>query len=656
MIVKALSRVIFMTISWLIVTYPINAEPCPDLKLAPSLLDRSYLEIKSPESNQKISLPEIMVFPEGKERIYCLLPDIITTQENPIIEWNELVLKKGLNSSDQWQGGIDRATFHPTPCLPPLKTAHFANGVSSEGFKYSVQGNKVTLQGSLSFVALEGLSIQLHLNIVDQIIPRPKINNLQGKLFGPLGELEVISGEVSFKKNDNLLRGSGLASSSHGNQGFEFSIPNYKRQKETFLVNEGNEKYPLYYIYLIEGDPDQSLKILKYEILAEDLDFKSFFDPSPYNIDSLDFNELLLKAELSSSSIALDPKPSPVLVSLSNSTFQAFSPNRIALHANIDNDLIKPESWQEELTVKLNSYPIWKYEVKQVTSDDEKTKYIVSNDIVIESGKLKSRGSLTLEQVKEINNGFTNIFESFDSDHDTLQLKESILMLFSKNNFSTSASKEDSFEDFLVTTISDFRKQEEKVLKSPENAFNDLALNNSKNSSYLLWLDANNHFPAKRVFEYEDTKIQIQYGDSITITANNPTQGEQTYSLADNPGLLDILQFHGALRSLPLAQGLKINLGFFDLSVQSQILTINNRPIERKLIIPEFIQASIFVEEEIMVNNRHAFKIYVKFKGLNNNLFVESLQNESFGHYYLSKSWPHHLIKATYQEGIILEQ
>lgn len=655
MIGKALIRVIFMAISWLMVTYPIYAEPCPDLEPNPSLTS-SYLEIKSPEGNQKIPFAEIMVFPEGKERIYCLLPDLLTTQKNPIIEWNELVLKKGLNSNEQWQGGVDRATFHPTPCFPQLKTAHFTKGISSEDFNYTVQGNKVTLQGSISFAALEGISIQLHLNIIEQIIPIPKINNLQGKLYGPAGELEVISGEVSFKKNDDLLRGSGLASSSNGNQGFEFSIPNYNGQAGTFFVNEGSEKHPFYSAYLIEGEPNQSLKILKYEILAEDLDFKSFFDPSPYNVNSLDFNEQLLRAELSSTSIALDPKPAPVLVPLSKPTYQEDQPNLIALHASIDNDLIKPETWQEELTIKLNSFPVYKYEVKQVISEDEKNKFIVSNDIATGSGKMKSSVSLTLEQVKEMNNGFSNIFESFDNEHDTLQLKESILMLFSKNNLSTSASKEDNFEDFLVTTVSEFRKQEEKALKTPENAFSNLASNNSEDSSYLLWLDANNHFPTKRVFEYEDTKIQIQYGDSITLIAENPIQGEQTYSLAGNPGLLDILQFHGALRSLPLAQGLKVNLGFFDLSVQSQILTINNKPIERKLIVPEVIQASIIVEEEIMVKNKHAFKIYVKFEGLNNNLFVESLQNESFGYYYLSKSWPHHLIKATYQEGIILEQ
>ena len=86
MIVKALFRVIYMAISWLMVTYPINAEPCSDLKLNPPLSNQSYLEITSSEGNQKIPFPEIMVFPEGKERIYCLLPDLITNQKSPIIE------------------------------------------------------------------------------------------------------------------------------------------------------------------------------------------------------------------------------------------------------------------------------------------------------------------------------------------------------------------------------------------------------------------------------------------------------------------------------------------------------------------------------------------------------------------------------------------
>lgn len=94
MIGKALFRVSFMAISWLIFTYPIYAEPCPDLTLGPSATNLSYLEIISPTGTQEIALPEIMVFPEGKERIYCLLPDLLTTQKSPIIQWNELVLKK----------------------------------------------------------------------------------------------------------------------------------------------------------------------------------------------------------------------------------------------------------------------------------------------------------------------------------------------------------------------------------------------------------------------------------------------------------------------------------------------------------------------------------------------------------------------------------
>lgn len=139
-------------------------------------------------------------FPWGKRTHLLPFTWPFDYSKNPIIEWNELVLKKGLNSNEQWQGGVDRATFHPTPCFPQLKTAHFTKGISSEDFNYTVQGNKVTLQGSISFAALEGISIQLHLNIIEQIIPIPKINNLQGKLYGPSGELEVISGEVSFKK------------------------------------------------------------------------------------------------------------------------------------------------------------------------------------------------------------------------------------------------------------------------------------------------------------------------------------------------------------------------------------------------------------------------------------------------------------------------
>ena len=656
MIGKALFRVSFMAISWLIFTYPIYAEPCPDLTLGPSATNLSYLEIISPTGTQEIALPEIMVFPEGKERIYCLLPDLLTTQKIPIIQWNELVLKKGLNSSDTWQGGIDRANFYPTPCLPNLKTSHFSSATSSDDFIYDVQGNKVTLQGRISFAAIDGVNIHLYLNIKEQIIPRPKINNLQGKIFGPSGELEVISGEVSFNKNNEILRGSGLASSPNGNQGFEFSIPNYVGQSGKFLVNDGNEKYPLYSAYHIEGDPKDSLKIFKYEIAPKNLDFKSFFDPFPYTIDSLDDNELLLRAELISKSIALDPKPSPVLVPVSTSTDQKFKPNIFYRYIKNDNDLITPNNWEEELSIKLNSFPIWKYRINQKNTDTNNHNYIVINDIDPKYGRITKTSSLSIEQVKAMNSGFSNIFQSFDIDQDTLKLKESILALFSKNKLATKASKEDNFEDFLVTTVSEFRKEEEATLNSPTSAFDSMATDNNKISSYLLWLDENNHFPKKRIYEHGETKIQIHYGDSITLIAKNATQGEQTYYLPGNPGLFDILQFHGALRSLPLDLGLKVNLGFFDLSVQSQILSVNNKSVNRKLIIPEVIHASINVEEEIMVDNQQAFKIYVKFEGLNNNLFVESLQNESSGYYYLSKTWPHQLIKAIYQEGIILEK
>lgn len=655
MIGKALFRVILIGISWLTITFETQSQPCPELKRDASSINQSYLEITSPDGNQMIALPQIMVFPEGKERIYCLLPDLLTSHKTPIIQWNELVLKKGLNSTALWHGDIDRADFYPTPCLPILKPANFKNASSSDDFVYETNGNNVTLQGTLSFADIEGNRLQLHLNITDQTIPKPQINNLTGKLYSPSGEMEIVSGEIRFEKNKEVLRGSGLASSAIGNQGFEFTIPNYTGQQGVYLANEGDDKFPAYAVYRLIGNPNEGMEIAKYELQSSYINFSSFFDKFPLNKDSLDFNKLLLRIDMSSNSIAVDPKPEPVQVPLFNTAYHEVQPEITLLQETIDNEVAVPQNWQEDLKIKLNSFPIWEYKVKETESDDKEKTLIITNEIAPGNEARKNNASLNMDQVKTINNGFADIFQSFDENSDTLRLKESILSLFSENNLATTASAKDSFEDFLVTTVTEFRNQESIAMENHENSIGNLASSSVENSTYMLWLDKNGRFPTKRHFEFNDTEIQIHYGDTITLIASNPIQGAQKHHLAGNPGLYDILQFYGVLKALPLAPGFETNLGFFDLSVHTQTLSTNNQPKARNLIVPEYIHAAIKVEEEVAIDNQEIFKIYVKFQGLNNNLFVESLQSENSGIYYLSKSRPHKIIKAIYDEGIILE-
>ena len=155
--------------------------------------------------------------------------------------------------------------------------------------------------------------------------------------------------------------------------------------------------------------------------------------------------------------------------------------------------------------------------------------------------------------------------------------------------------------------------------------------------------------------EINDTKVQIHYGDTITLIANNSLQGEQQLSIPGNPGLYDIYQFYGVLKQLPFSLGFETNLGFFDLSVQTQIITTKSEKIERQLIIPDYIQVAIKVEEEVIIENQPAYKVNVNFQGLKNSLFVENYQGENSGIYYISKSQPHQLIKAIFDGGIVLE-
>lgn len=652
---KAIFVVVLIGISILLITNHSHAQSCPDLKLDAKSANLSYLEIQSEGKSHQIPLPDIMVFPEGKERIYCLLPDILTLHNTPIIEWNELVLKKGLNTTDKWQGSIDRAKFHPTPCLPELAPTNFTNALSASDFYYVSQANMVSIKGNISFANINGNQITLHLNIVDQAIPKPRINNLSGKIVTPTGEMEVISGEIGFDKNSEILRGSGIASSDLGNQGFEFSIPRYSGDPGTYVANEGDEKHPLFAVYKVMGDPSTGLEIHKYELPSANINFKSFYDKRPFNLDSLALNNLNLKSKLSSSSIAIDPKPTPVVVPLFNTAFNERRLGMETLQKVIDNQVNAPPSWKEDLTITLRSYPIWKFQVEESIEESKPKKLVIKNVISEAHEASNNDSSINMDQVNVINEGFTEIFQSFDEDSDTLQLKKTILLLFSENNLPTIASVNDDFETFLTTTVTEFREQTKMALNKDQNPNADLSYNGNEKLSIELTLDQQAQFPLVRQYETKDTKIEIHYADTISIIANNPIQGEQILKLPGNPGLYDIYQFYGVLKQLPLSVGFETNLGFFDLSVQTQVLTTKTKQIERQLIIPDYIHASIMVDEELSIKDEPVYKINVKFHGLKNSLFVESYQSELSGIYYLTKSPPHQLIKAIFEGGIVLE-
>lgn len=652
---KAIFVVVLIGISLLQITNHSHAQSCPDLKLDGKSANLSYLEIQSEGKSHRIPLPDIMVFPEGKERIYCLLPDILTLHNTPIIEWNELVLKKGLNTTDKWQGSIDRAKFHPTPCLPELAPTNFTNALSATDFYYVSLANMVSIKGNISFANINGNQITLHLNIVDQAIPKPRINNLSGKIVTPTGEMEVISGEIGFDKNKEILRGSGIASSDLGNQGFEFSIPRYSGDPGTYVANEGDEKHPLFAVYKVMGNPSTGLEIHKYELPSANINFKSFYDKLPFNLDSLALNILNLKSKLSSSFIAIDPKPTPVVVPLFNTAFNERRLGMETLQKVIDNQVNAPPSWKEDLTITLRSYPIWKFQVEESIEESKPKKLVIKNVISEAHEASNNDPSINMDQVNVINEGFTEIFQSFDEDSDTLQLKKTILLLFSENNLPTIASVNDDFETFLTTTVTEFREQTKMALNKDQNTNADLSYNGNEKLSIVLTLDQQARFPLVRQYETKDTKIEIHYADTISIIANNPIQGEQILKLPGNPGLYDIYQFYGVLKQLPLSVGFETNLGFFDLSVQTQVLTTKTKQIERQLIIPEYIHASIMVDEELSIKDEPVYKINVKFHGLKNSLFVESYQSELSGIYYLTKSPPHQLIKAIFEGGIVLE-
>jgi hypothetical protein len=653
---KAILGLLLIGLVSLPISIDLLAQPCPELKLNPSASSQSYLEIQSPEGESQIPLPHIMVFPEGQERIYCLLPDLVTSQNTPIIQWNELVLKKGLNTEDNWQGTIDRVIFFQTPCLPELKPSHFTNASSEPDFYYDSRSNVVSIKGTVSFASTDGVTLKLHLNIENQEIPKPQINSLKGELFSPNGELEIISGEISFEKNESILRGSGIASSNAQNQGFEFSIPKYKGKAGIYAVNEGTDANPYYSIFSVDGDPADSLEIKKYELQATDINFKSFYDKFPFLKDSIALENLKLRSRMASNSIAIDPKPEPEVMPLFNTAFDGMLIGIEQLKQIANGSVKGPESWEENLAVKMSNYPLWDIQIEEDLDEANQKILTIHNTPAVVGAKDPAQPTLSMEQVTAMNEGFSSIFKSFDENSDTLSLKKSILLLFSKNILPTSASINDDFEDFLVTTVTEFREAEKQALENSSSMAGTINFNANQNLSYTLYLDEKAKFPRERRFEINETNIQIHYGDTITIQAENAMQGKETLFIPGNPEIFDIYQFYGVIKHLPLAPGFKTNLGFFDVQVQPQKLQTGTQSIGRQLLTPYFIHVSVSVEEEIIFENQSAYKVNIQFQGLNNSLFVESYQNEDAGEYYLSKPSPHQLIQATFDEGIVLEK
>ncbi|WP_040414295.1 hypothetical protein, partial [Cyclobacterium qasimii] len=357
-----------------------------------------------------------------------------------------------------------------------------------------------------------------------------------------------------------------------------------------------------------------------------------------------------LKSSLSSNSIAIDPKPMPVIVGMHNSAL-----NGMNLGIGTSNSVESPSTWKENLTVKFRSDPIWKFQIEEIIEESKPKKLVIRNVISAEPVGKEDDPTLSMDQVNAINGGFTEIFKSFDEDSDTIQLKKAVLQLFMENKLQTTAAENDDFEAFLITTVTEFREQEKEAMENTHSTTDAKKFNRMEKSSYELLLDEKALFPLLRQYKINNTNIQIHYGDTITLIANNPLQGEQQLSIPANPGLYDIYQFYGVLKQLPFSLGFETNLGFFDLSVQNQIITTKTEQTERQLIIPDYIHASIKVTEEVIIENQPAYKINVKFQGLKNSLFIESYHVENAGIYYLSKSQPHQLLKATFEEGIVLE-
>ncbi len=635
----------------------LHAQPCPEVMLQPTEAS-NYLEIRASDSeNIRIPIPEVRVFPGGKERIYLLLPDIVTSLATPIIQWNELVLKKPLNSTANWQGSLDRAAFFDTSCLPRLEAGNFGDARSEDNFLYVTENNRVTVKGTVSFAEMDGRQLLLHLDVAGQEIPSPLINDLDGELYVKNDSLTITSGEISYFPNEFRLVGAGFAEGKSLNQRFEFEVSGYTGLPGVFVVNEGTEGQDAFFIYRIAGEPDKEITVKKYAPGAGMLASDSFFEPIPIQIDALDFDELALLGTYHSTAVLIDPKPVAIELPLQNQAFKGISPDIRQVKSFSEPLLLSPETWENDVTLFVENLPVWNLQWNELTDPEEGIKKITLQRRTEEENREEPeiRQRLSYQQVERINEGFMEIFETFDETKDTLSLKTSILALFDENKLATTATEADSFEDFLVTTVSAFREAEKYALyTSSGESVPALDANAIALLPVALQVDQETGLPLSRSFSYKTTRIQIDYeSDSILLTLTNERQGTQRLTVP-NAALLDIYQFFGILTQLPLASKYQANLGFFDLMpVEKSHFGVPGS--ERVLATPTYVHTRIRVVDELTYQGTPAFKLDVQFNGLSNPFFAESYEEDFTGTYYVTQSFPHTIIKATFNQGLTLQ-
>ncbi|SHM74256.1 hypothetical protein SAMN04488057_103164 [Cyclobacterium lianum] len=642
--------------SFFLVSAGSNAQPCPE-SLSSIEENANYLEINSPGNTVKIPLHHIRIFPEGKERIYMLLPDILTNSSTPIIRWNELVLKKPLNSSEKWTGTIDRKSFFPTPCIPLLEDAHFSSAESNQDFIYQTENNTVSVKGSISFPQISGRQLIIHLNVDRQTIPLPLINDLDGQLFTREGAIPITSGEISYIPTSHILKGSGTAEGTAINQSFEFLIKDYKGEPGIYLINEGTDSRNAFFVYKVEGKPAGKLTIFKYALNPKVLESSAFFRLAPFDVDALDSADLVPAATFFSESVLIDPKPAPTLLSVANNAFEGNAPNLEQLKKLKSPEIANQGQWTKSITFTFENLPIWNLHFTEDQQGDSLQNLQIgylSPENPDNQPALSER--LTFNQVEQINAGFMEIFKNFDETSDTVQLKTAILELFSANNLPTEATMSDDFEPFLVTTISGFREAERYALTSGTGDFSaDMNTQGLELLPIDLILKKDGLKPVSRSFDFHGTSILIRYGtDSIEVTTSNETQRKQSTKIP-NSNLFDIYQFYGIISSLPLKEDYEADLSFFDVTPVFVTHLGQETTQERLVIQPGFVHAWVRVMESLTYQGEPAFKLSVQFNGLSNPLFAEFYEENYTGTYYVSRSFPHQIIRANFEQGLVLQ-
>ncbi|MEX2567927.1 MAG: hypothetical protein WD431_18410 [Cyclobacteriaceae bacterium] len=638
----------------------IYSQPCPKSGVFGPKQAPNYIQIKSENNTVKLYLEEVKVFPGGKERIYILLPDILAENNTPIIRWNELVLKKPLNSKENWRGDIDKAGFFPTPCFPDLKPSIFTGGKANDALRYEVNGQKVTLEGKISFHSENGTLMTLNLQVENQEIPKPLINDLDGAVYiektGPMEKLEIQTGELLYEPILKTLKVSGTAEGGELNQIIDFSISDFEGTEGLFPVNEGNANEDAFHLYQVKGNVEQGLEIKKYALPYEPSSVMSFFEKLPFNLDNTNFDKLILLGEYYGKTVLVDPKPKPLAIGLYNHAFEGKSPTMNQLNKMQKNPSIEFLTWQNKYVIQYENLPIWGMSYTGKNENDSLYTLLVENITLGEGAEgqnIKKR--LTYTQVDAINNGFLKIFEQFDQDSDTLRLKQDIMELLKENNMEVNASLEDDFESFLVTTVSEFREAEKYALNEdsqlPINMINSSRLLPSK-----IHIDPNSGRPIERNFDYSGTSISIHYNkDIIRLEAENSLQGKQTKEIPSVPEVFDVQQFYAVLSHLPLRENFRKNLTFFDLRPVPKITYINGKRLERLYLESNFIHVEIKVIEKTTIDGQDIFRVEALFNGLKNPLFAESLEEDRTGEYILGGSFPYEILNGTFDEGLTLK-